>query len=87
MTIQNLIINGTSHRNQDFLDLILSLNDTSVNIITVIYKNENKITSTKMTVYERQTRGWVRTLDKGVECNTPIRVTKVGKFHIIENIE
>ena len=86
MTIQNLIINGISHRNQDFLDLILSLKDSSINSITVIYKNENKITSTKTTVYERTPQGWVRTLDKGVECNTPIRVTKVGKYHIIENI-
>lgn len=86
MTIQNLIINGTNHRNQDFLDLILSLKDTSINSITVIYKNENKITSTKTTVYERTSQGWTRTLDKGVECNTPIRVTKVGKYHIIENI-
>ena len=86
MTIQNLIINGKTFRKQDFLDLILNLQDPSVNDITVVYKDGSNITSTKQTSYKKINNQWFRTLDKGIESNTRIRVVKNGRFHIIENI-
>ena len=86
MTIQNLIINGKTFRKQDFLDLILNLQDPLVNDITVVYKDDSNITSTKQTSYKKINNQWFRTLDKGIESNTRIRVVKNGRFHIIENI-
>ena len=87
MTIERLNINGKVQKNQDFLDLVLTLNNPQTHSIVVMYKEDGKISRDKKTRYIRNNQGqWYRTMDKGVSCNTKVEVVKENKQYIIKNV-
>ena len=88
MTISRINVNGSTTK-ADFLDLILSLQDDNSDKIVVMYKKDRGgILRDKKTHYERnlQNGQWYRTLDKGNKCYTRVRVSKMNRQYIIENV-
>jgi len=86
--IDTLTINGQTFRNQDFLDLILALQNSENKSISVIYKVDKIVDINKRTEYVRNihTGAWVMVRDKGIPCNQRIRVAKENRQYLIQYI-
>jgi len=86
MTISRLNINGQNFRQQDFLDLVLALQNEENNSVTVTYRVDRSLDLKNKTIYQKNIHNgqWIMTMDKGRRCSQPIRVVKENRQYIIQ---
>jgi hypothetical protein len=79
MTISRLNIDGSTYRQQDFLDLCLTLQNSDTKRVVVMYKEDGVLgLSKKRTEYVRNihTNDWVMIKNKGRHCSQRVKVVK-----------
>jgi len=86
MTIDRINVNGQTYIKQDFLDLILFLQNEENTEISVTYRVGRSLDTKNKTRYIRNIHNgqWYMIMDKGRHCNQMIRVAKENRQYIIQ---